>query len=357
MGRSVRDALARTPTIWIDLDNSPHVPLFRPIIEELKNGGADVLVTSRKHAQTEELLNLWNMQYVSIGTHGGKSKARKIVNLIERARLLRREVGGSAVTSAVSHGSRTQLLAAASMGIRTLVMDDYEYSDQVLARFLARGMLVPRAIPIDRLTKAGIRANRVMRYDGFKEEIYLPAFVSDPAFRASLGIAESVVLVTMRPPSVAANYHDAKSEMLFRDCLEVFCAHPGVLCLIVNRTEAERRLVPDRLLNSGSARILEKAVDGLQLLWASDLVVSGGGTMNREAALLGVPTYSVFTGLRPAMDEQLVRMGKLRYLVSREEIDAVALVARNRSRPFSRVENSLARSVAKIILEFDSGGH
>jgi predicted glycosyltransferase len=160
----------------------------------------------------------------------------------------------------------------------------------------------------------------------------------------------------MRPPSISANYHDPRSEKLFRECLEVFGAAPGVLCLIVNRTEAERRLIPTHLLNSGAARILESAVDGLQLLWASDLVVSGGGTMNREAALLGVPTYSVFTGRRPAMDERLVQMGKLRFVQCRRDIEMISVIARDRTMQYARVDKNLAGVIADIILEFNARG-
>jgi uncharacterized protein len=339
--------------IWIDVDNSPHVPLFRPIMNELNARGEEVYVTSRMHAQTEALLALWNVPHVTIGTHGGKSKIRKVANLVDRARLLRREIRQRAASLAVSHGSRTQLLAAASMGIRTLVMDDYEYSDQTFARFFATGMLVPRAIPEDRLKSAGLRGDRILRYDGFKEEVYLPSFVPNPTFRSSLGVADTTILITMRPPSISANYHDPRSEWLFGECLERFGSSTGVHCMIVNRTEAERRLVPARMLESGAARILETAVDGLQLLWASDLVISGGGTMNREAALLGVPTYSVFTGLRPAMDEKLVQMGKLRFVESRRDIDAIPIVHRDRPTQFARAENGLARTIADIILTFN----
>ncbi len=340
--------------IWVDIDNSPHVPLFRPIIAELRRRGEEVFITSRLHAQTEELLELWKIPHAVVGAHGGKSRARKIANLLWRARLLRKAVSGKAVTLALSHGSRTQLLAAASMGIRSLVMDDYEYSDQVLARFLASGMLVPRAIPEERLVAAGIRMNRLMRYDGFKEQIYLPDFAPDPHVRSRLGISDETILVTMRPPSIAANYHDPRSEELFARCLAAFCSSPKVLCLIVNRTVAERRLVPDHLLSSGSARMLETAIDGLQLLWASDLVVGGGGTMNREGALLGVPTYSVFSGHRPAVDEELVRAGKLKYLESAEDIARIPLASRNRSTEYLRVENNLARTITDTILAFDA---
>ena len=342
--------------IWIDLDNSPHVPLFRPIVAELQRKGEEVFITSRLHAQTEDLLRLWKIPHATVGTHGGKSKVRKVANLISRARLLRRAVGKRPVTLALSHGSRTQMLAAASLGIRVLVMDDYEYSDQTLARFLATGMLVPKAIPEDRLRKAGVRMDRLMRYDGIKEEIYLPSFAPDPKFRKSIGVSDTMILVTMRPPSILANYHDSRSEELFRKCLEVFGSAVGVLCLIVNRSETERRLIPANLLKSGAARILESAVDGLQLLWASDLVVSGGGTMIREAAILGVPTYSVFTGRRPAVDERLAQMGKLKFVQCSRDIELIPVVARDRTMQCTPADKNLAGAIADIILEFNASG-
>jgi len=338
--------------IWIDLDNSPHVPLFRPIIAGLQARGKSVFVTSRAHAQTQSLLEMWNIPHLCVGRHGGKSRVGKVLNLLERSRQLRRAVRPRQVTLAVSHGSRAQLLAAASLGIRTLIMDDYEFSDQMLTRHFATAVLVPDAIPEERLVEAGIPAARLMRYGGFKEEIYLPLFEPDPCLRERLGIGEDLVLVVMRPPSVTANYHDVASERLFRQCLDRFCTSPSVLCLIVKRTEADLRLLPDRWLKAGVARVLHQAVDGLQLIWAADLVVGGGGTMNREAALLGIPTYSIFTGRRAAVDERLASEGLLRFVEQAGDVQAIPLAKRARKAPRSRPGRALAERVTDLILDF-----
>jgi predicted glycosyltransferase len=337
--------------IWFDLDNSPHVPLFRPILAELHRRGTEVHVTSRRHAQTEDLLNLWKIPHVVIGAHGGRGRIRKVANLLQRAVRLREEVRGKPVTLAVSHGSRTQILAAASLRIPVLVMDDYEYSNQTLTRWFADTLLVPEAIPTERWTRSGVREDRLLTYPGFKEEVYLRDFSPDPSFRSSLGIPEQALLVTLRPPSVSANYHDPRSERLFSACLQRLSSQEGVLCLVVNRTEAELRLIPDDHLAAGRIRLLSNPVDGLQLLWASDMVISGGGTMNREAALLGIPTYSVFTGRRPAMDERLVAMGRMTFIESSRDVERFPLARRDRGLPFVVPEKNLASQIADAILE------
>ena len=336
--------------IWFDLDNSPHVPLFRPILADLRDRAVQVHVTSRRHAQTEDLLNLWGIPHVVVGSHGGRGRVRKVTNLLHRAIMLRNEVRGKPVTLAVSHGSRTQMLAAASMRIPLLVMDDYEYSDQTLARLFATKLLVPEAIPTERWTRSGLRVDRLLRYPGFKEEVYLRDFRPDPLFRSVLGVPEGALLVTLRPPSVSANYHDPRSERLFSECLRRFSSLEGVICLIVNRTDAERRLIPEDRLAAGTVRLLSKPVDGLQLLWASDLVISGGGTMNREAALLGVPTYSVFTGQRPAMDEYLAATGKMTFIESPPDVHRIRPTRRDRSSTFMVPEKNLASHITDVIV-------
>lgn len=337
--------------IWFDLDNSPHVPLFRPILADLRSREVDLLVTSRRHAQTEELLALWDVPHTTVGTHGGRGKVRKVLNLVQRARALRGVVRGKEISLGVSHGSRTHMLAAASLGIRYLVMDDYEYSEQMLANRVADHILLPEYIPEARLRQAGFAMRKVIRYRGFKEEVYLKDFRPEPGFRASLGVPEEALLVTLRPPSVSANYHDQRSESLFRRSVEHFASQRGARCIVVNRTEAERRLVPDRLLAQGSVEFLQRAVDGLQLLWCSDAVVSGGGTMNREAALLGVPTYSVFTGRRPAMDEHLAATGRLTFLETERDVEATPLTRRERPGAYEPGNPGLARQIADLVLD------
>jgi predicted glycosyltransferase len=339
--------------IWFDFDNTPHVPLYRPILRELQARGVETFVTSRLHAQTEDLLRMWEIPHVTVGTYGGKSLWKKVGNLLQRAHALSRVARPKPITLSVSHNSRTHMVASKWLGLRYLGMDDYEYSEQRLANLLADYLLMPVHIPDERLAGAGFNLKKVIRYNGLKEEIYLKDFVPEPGFRERLGIDEQTILVTRRPPSTTANYHDEKSEILFRKCLQHFSSAPDTYCLIVNRTDAERKLVSQTLVDEGKVGWLPRAVDGLQLLWHSDIMLGGGGTMNREAALLGLPTYSIFTGRRPSVDEYLQAQGKLRFINDNNDVDAIPIQKRDIQRAYLPTNANLASWITDLILDIN----
>lgn len=341
---------------WFDLDNSPHVPLFRPIFAELQRRNKAYFITARDFAQTKDLLTLWNIPHALLGKHGGKGKLGKIVNLFQRAQALTRVVQGKPVNLAVSHGSRAQLVAAKRLGIPAVLMLDYEYTEARIFNTLAKYLLMPAFIPERRLSEAGFKLKKVVRYTGFKEEIYMRDFVPDPGFRKSLQIDPGTILITLRPPSLLGNYHDEKSETLFRACLDNFSAHEKTHCLIVNRTNAERKLLNNGLLEKKNISFLRRPVDGLQLLWASDIVVSGGGTMNREAALLGVPTYSVFTGRRPYLDEYLHEQGRLTFIDDARQIESIPIAKRPVNGSFQPTNHQLPAQITDLIMDLKQKG-
>jgi uncharacterized protein len=340
-------------TIWLDFDNTPLVPLYRPILRELHARGVQTFVTSRVHAQTEDLLQMWDIPHVPVGKYGGKSLWKKITNLLHRAHALSRVARSRSITLSVSHNSRTHMLASKRLGLRYLGMDDYEYSEQRLANLLADHILLPVCIPDKRLLDAGFNLKKVIRYRGLKEEIYLKDFTPEMDFRRRLELDEKTILVTLRPPSITANYHDEKSEILFRKCLQHFSSAENTYCLVVNRTDAERGLVSQALIDDGKVGWLPRAVDGLQLLWHSDIMLGGGGTMNREAALLGLPTYSIFTGRRPAVDEYLQSQGKLSFLNSEDEVEAVPVRKREIPNVYSPSNVNLAGWITELILDIE----
>lgn len=342
---------------WFDLDNSPHVPLFRPIFAELQKRNTAYFITARDFAQTKDLLALWNIPHALLGKHGGKSKLCKIVNLFQRALALRRIVHGKPINLAISHGSRTQLVAAKRLGIPAVLMLDYEYTEARIFNTLATYLLMPAYIPDRRLSQAGFNLQKVVRYTGFKEEIYMRDFVPDTGFRKSLQIDPGSILITLRPPSMLGNYHDEKSETLFRASLAHFSAHDNTHCLIVNRTNAERKLLNNGLLEKRNISFLRRPVDGLQLLWASDIVVSGGGTMNREAALLGVPTYSIFTGRRPYLDEYLHEQGRLTFIDEVRQIENITIAKRPANGAFKPANRHLPAQITELIMDMKQRGN
>jgi len=340
--------------LWFDLDNSPHVPLFRPILRELGSRRHEYILTARDFAQTRDLLDLWKIPYTLIGKHGGRSKIRKVANLLHRSYQLRQYVSRKDLSLAVSHGSRTQTVAARWMRLPSLVMLDYEYTEHRIFSALASYLLMPSLIPEKRLAAAGFNLRKILRYDGFKEELYISEFTAQKGFRQNLGFTDDHILVTLRPPSLVGNYHDESSEQLFGKCLEHFLSSPQTICLVVSRNASDRKLVPIHLKGEPRVQFLKRPVDGLQLLWHSDVVVSGGGTMNREAALLGVPVYSIFTGRRPYLDEYLQDQGKIKFIERISEIPQIAIQHRAKIEPPTRERRDLVVSVTELLIDIST---
>ena len=334
--------------IWIDLDNSPHVPLFRPIIRELAGRGIETIITARDYAQTQKLLRLWEIPYVLIGRHGGREKAKKVLNLFVRADQLRRYARNRSIDLALSHGSRTQLVASRMLGIPSILMMDYEYTERWIFNRFSDHLLIPEYIPDERLERARINTGKVLRYPGFKEQIYLNEFIPQPAFRKQLGVGGEKILVTIRPPAMEGNYHDPLSDAILLEILERATADERIYPLIVSRTSKDREFLKGHF--GGDIHFLEKAVDGLQLIWSSDLFISGGGSMNRVSALLGVPTYSIFTAKKPYLDEYLSEQGRLTFVDTMEKIELIDFAKRSAPETFTDVNEGLVQKVTDIVL-------
>lgn len=334
--------------IWFDLDNSPHVPLFRPIFNELSKRNLQYFITAREYAQTVDLLKLWNIEFELVGKHGGKSKFKKVTNLFHRAYQLGKCILGKDIKLAVSHGSRSQLVTAKTKGINSLVMMDYEYTERRIFNLLSTNLLIPKIIPDERLRLAGINLKKVIRYNGFKEELYINEFIPEKDFRKKIGVDDKEVLIVIRPPGMLGNYHDRKSEKLFLSAIQSFLELDNAVCLVVNRTKSERDFLIGNFELSKKLRFLEKPVDGLQLLYCADICFSGGGTMNRESALLGTKTYSIFTGKRPYLDEYLQNLGKLRFIETEREIENIS-VSRIRKSYQMSTESNLVEEITNII--------
>jgi predicted glycosyltransferase len=313
------------PRLWIDLDNSPHVPLFAPLIRHLKHEGWHLIVTARNFAQTLDLVEQMGIDALHVGEHAGRNKVKKVMNLPVRTMQLISAVRSFRPEVALSHGSRTQTLAARMLGIPKIVMFDYEWTEMSIFKRFATSLLCPRAISKERLIEAGIPVEKVIWYDGFKEDLYLPEFVPDPAFRSQLGISPEKRLVTIRPPGLIGNYHDSRSEEICRRLLQQAAGDPENVLVVLPKTQVEQELVRAALPEKASATVIipERALPGMQLLHNSDLAISGGGTMNREAALLGVPAYSMFTGRRAAIDEELARRNLLTFLETPDDIGLI----------------------------------
>jgi hypothetical protein len=227
---------------------------------------------------------------------------------------------------------------------------DYEHQPaNHLAFRLAAKVIVPRAFPAAELRKYGARLRKVKRYRGTKEDVYLADFVPDPSFVATLrklNIASDDVLVVARPPAREALYHRFENE-LFDHLLAQLNAQPGAKIVLLPRSDAQR--AEYERLQFGNLIIPHHILDGANLIAAADLVASAGGTMNREAAALGVPAISVYAGKWAAIDEELLREGQLQRISSREEITGLSIG--KKSGLNARRATGVRQAVAELILE------
>jgi predicted glycosyltransferase len=296
--------------IWIDIDNSPHVPFFIPIVEELQKHGHEVILTARDAYQVCELLKLNHLSCKVVGRHYGKNRAAKIFGTCVRAAQLLLRMFHKRIDLAVSHGSRAQMMCAFALGIPTLLILDYEYI-AMMGFIRPDWILVPQMIPD---SNALAPKYQVLRYPGLKEDVYVPRLQPNPCVRGELGIDEEDIVVTVRPPATEAHYHNPDAEVLLDATLNFLTRVPQVRVILLPRNEDQARTLREtwgKWITSRKVVIPEHAVDGLNLIWFSDLVVSGGGTMNREAAALGVPVYTIFRGKIGAVDRHLQQEGRL----------------------------------------------
>jgi predicted glycosyltransferase len=307
--------------VWIDISNSPQVPFFRPLIGLLEARGHDVQVTTRDYAQTLELLRLHRIEHSAIGPrHGGAGALGKGRAMAGRVRALRRFAEHQGFDVALSHASHELPLVARSLGIPSAYAFDYEFAraQHGLGCRAARRVVVPEAIPQARLDRLGASARKVRRYPGLKEDYYLHGFQPDEAVLSELGLDRDRVLVVVRTPPEVSLYH-RHGNPLFTEVLERLGRDPHVQAVVLPRTDEQRRTIAD--LGLPSLVLPMTAIDAHSLIAFSDVVVSAGGTMNREAVGLGVPVYTTFAGRLGAVDEALIAEGRLRPLRSADGLE------------------------------------
>jgi predicted glycosyltransferase len=296
--------------VWVDMTASAHVLVFRPLIERLRGRGDEVEITARDYAQTLELLELHGLEATVLGRHGGRSRLGKARALGSRLGELRRWAKGRGFDVALAHGSHELTITARRLGVPSATTFDYEWAwlQHQLGCRAATRVVVPESIPPERLARYGAVPPKLLQYEGLKEEYYLADFEPDPAVLDALGVDRSRVVVVLRPPPDVSLYH-RHSNPLFPLVLEHLGRDEGVHAVVIPRTADQHRYVAG--LGLPSVLVPEHAIDAQSLIALADLVVSAGGTMNREAVALGVPVYTTYGGRLGGVDEWLIREGRL----------------------------------------------
>jgi uncharacterized protein len=306
--------------VWIDMTASAHVLVFRPLITIMEERGDEVQITAREYAQTLQLLELHGLQAEVIGRHGGRSRMQKARQMTHRLGALKKWAKGRGFDIALAHGSHELTMTARGLGIPSSTTFDYEFAtlQHQLGCRAATKVVVPEAIPPERLRRYGARPPKLVQYPGLKEEYYLSDFEPDRSLLDRFAVDAAKVLVVLRPPPDVSLYH-RQSNPLFPMTLEHLGRLENVHAFVLPRTEEQREYV--RGLALPSVILPERAVDAQSLIALADVVVSAGGTMNREAAALGVPVYTTYGGRLGGVDEQLIREGRLKPLTDPRALD------------------------------------
>lgn len=306
--------------VWVDFTASAHPLVFRPLVSLLREQGHDVEITARDYAQTLQLIESHGMTATVIGHHGGRSSSGKARQMASRLRALRGWAKGRDFDLALAHGSHELTMTARRLGIPSATTFDYEWAwlQHQLGCRAATRVVVPDSIPPERLATYGAKPPKLQQYAGLKEEYYLSDFEADRSVLGDWGIDPARVLVVLRPPPDVSLYH-RHSNPLFPQTLEHVGRLENVHAFVIPRTDEQRDYV--KSLSLPSVIVPERAVDAQSLIALSDLVVSAGGTMNREAAALGVPVYTTYGGRLGGVDEQLIRENRLRPLTDPRALD------------------------------------
>jgi len=302
--------------VWVDLTNSPHVLVLRPVIERLRARGHDVQVTARDFAQTLELCRRFGIGHTEIGHHRGAGLLAKAGGLADRSIQLTRWAHGRGFDLALGHGSNDVTVAAAALRVPCSTTFDYEWATiqhNVNCR-LAQAVVVPDLIPAERLYCCGARG-KLLRYPGLKEEYYLADFEPDPAVLGELRLDRDEPIAVVRTPPAVSLYHRFENDLF----AQVLGRLRGAQVVVLPRTRQQRA----ELDRDGGFIVPERAIDAQSLIAYSDLVVSAGGTMNREAVALGAPVFTVFEGRLGAVDEALIADGRLRRLTHARQVELV----------------------------------
>src|SRR3954451_7779532 len=328
--------------VWVDLTNTAHVVVLRPLVELLERGGHEVELTARPLSHTVELLDDWGHPYTVIGSYGGASRLGKARAAAQRVPALIRFARGRDFDYGLGHASIDLPPVCRALRIPNTTMFDYEWATlqhHVICRLASR-VLVPDAIPAARLRRYGARPRKLIRYPGLKEEYYLASFRPDESVLEELGVERDRPLCVVRTAPSYALYLGGSENPLLPPLLERLATDQEAQVVVLARTPEQR----DAVRGLGLPRVIvpERAVDGRSLVAFADALVSAGGTMNREAAVLGTPVWSIFEGRLGAVDETLAREGRLRFLTDPAEIKI-------ERKPPGRTEERVRRDPRKLL--------
>jgi predicted glycosyltransferase len=336
--------------IWVDIANPPQVLFLHPIISELEKRGYQLVITTRKHSETISLANRYGLSHKVIGAHGGGTFLGKGIAIVLRALRAIWYLQRQDISLAVSSSSYSQAIAAKLLNIPLITFNDYEGNPglYIICR-VARKIIVPEVFSKQNLYSYGATEDQLESYKGLKEDIYLSGFVPDPNFLDSVNINKDKILVTMRPASEVSTYHQFEN-LLFVEALKYIARNENAYIILLSRN-AEQRQKYEKL-NLSNVIFPNTVLDGPNLVYYSDLIVGAGGTMNREAVVLGSPVYSLFMGKMGSVDRYLIESGKMTWINNSQDIERIKITKKNTlENRYQQTSRILVTEIVDKILE------
>jgi len=310
--------------VWFDFENTPHVLFLEPILRELERTGWSTVCTAKPQSQTLELAERRGIPVEVVGGGNLKGRFRKIVFGLGRAAQLAAWTVRRGRPRLLVSSSRSACVAAHWLGIPAVGLLDYEHAEYCPFALACRPLLLPDLLCSGKLP--GTVWEVAEFFEGLKENLYIDREELDrDVARASIGVSSDSYVVVARPPAGNAHYAhrvDESTSLWLRIVRDIEAGKDSRIFLLPRDREqfdwlhavfGDRRRI----------HLYPTVLDGPSIVAAADLVVSGGGTMNREAAVLGVPAWSVFTGPTPHIDERLAKEGRLRWVRTDEEYETV----------------------------------
>jgi hypothetical protein len=336
--------------IWVDIANPPQVLFMRPIIAELEKRAHRLIVTTRRHSEAISLADRYGLTHKVIGAHGGSTLIGKGGAIVFRALSSVWYLRHQNISLAVSSSSYSQAIAAKWLNIPLITFNDYEGNPglNIICR-VAEKILVPNVFSRQNLYAYGASEDQIEFYNGLKENVYLSDFVPDPMFLESAGIPKDKILVTMRPASEVSAYHQFENP-LFEEALNYIARHDNTIIILLPRNPEQRQ----KYESLGLANVIfpNGVLDGPNLVYYSDLIVGAGGTMNREAVVLGSPVYSLFMGRLGSVDRHLIDSGKLIWIKDSPDIQRIKIAKKNNlENKHQQISQNLVTEIVNKILE------
>jgi predicted glycosyltransferase len=310
---------------WIDIDNPPQVQYLLPLKREFEEAGAETLLTARDHTSTLELLRGRCEAFHPVGSSFGRSKVRKLTGVLRRSRALAALVSEWGRPDLLVCSSRSSALTARRLGIPAFAILDYEFVDLRIFRLAGTYVVFPQVIGADSFSERGIRPDRLVPFPGLKEDIsFARVAVADVAPHRFDDGLYSLPKLLVRPPAEESHYHRTASGELAVELLRHLSGRDDLVVVFSPRYDWQTAYL-DRFVWHTTPIVLRRAVPFVALLKSVGGVVSSGGTMLREAAYLGLPSFSIFAGRIGAVDRYLESIGSVTVIRSRADFPRVRL--------------------------------